>query len=193
MKFTFIMVISMPPLGRVTWHLLPLLACAQAVVGLHENSWWCIDHNTPRCYNSLVLNPDSNNRPTNLTHISQTSACGSSDWRWRVKWVQSPIWVLGKCVLVVKKVTSLILFLTLQSSSNWNIYKFHSNFHLWNTWYFKYFRAPQEQISLQTVRQAEGELVQIQEREQAIKNLEVQSDIPHHVCLCWGWLTIRHI
>ena len=179
MKFIFIMVISMPPLGRVTWRCLPLLACALTVVGVHQNSWWCIDHNTSKYCNSLLLNPDSNNWPTNLTHtISQTSACGSSDWRWR-----------AKCVLMVQEVTSLILFLTVQSSSNCNIYKFH----LWNTSYFKYFRAPQEQISLQAVRQAEGELVQIQEREQAIKNLEVQSDIPHHVCLCWGWLTIRHI
>ena len=29
----------MPPLGRVTGHLLPLLAFAQAVAGLHENLW----------------------------------------------------------------------------------------------------------------------------------------------------------
>ena len=39
-KFSFkYVVILMPPLGRVTGHRVPLLACTQAVVGLHENSW----------------------------------------------------------------------------------------------------------------------------------------------------------
>ena len=33
--------------GRVMGHLLPLLACTQAVVGLYVNLWWCIDHSTP--------------------------------------------------------------------------------------------------------------------------------------------------
>ena len=45
--FFYYIVILMLPLGRVTRPLLPLLACAQAVVGLHEILWWCIDHSTP--------------------------------------------------------------------------------------------------------------------------------------------------
>ena len=44
----------MPPLGRVTGHLLPLLAFAQAVAGLHENLWWCMDHSTSCCLDFTI-------------------------------------------------------------------------------------------------------------------------------------------
>ena len=34
-------------------------ACAQAVVGLHENSWWCINHSTPSYLDITIASTQS--------------------------------------------------------------------------------------------------------------------------------------